>query len=425
MVAAAGGTIQGGSPATPDAIMRRTEDWQKRVLAFSGSIPEVIHAGRFVENTTSNIEISVLEGDSKNRTTDTIEDLLTSFPMSRVCNNLFLVGEMIVAFDRKNFRWESYGKSDYKHQPNKPLEVRTPEGKWEKLADNWVWFRIYRPDPSDKYAAWSTHRAMLDLLESMYVHQIADTAVAQSRLAGAGILYIPNDEFTDDPDLDGGEPEPGSQQHFEARLRDAMTDSVTNRNQQDAIVPLVMFGSAEIADSIRHVLMERNDDAKGFADRMGAYRSRYAAGIDLPSEIITGMGEANHWAAWKVDQNTWQYYLQPLAQTVVDALTVNFIRPVGEALGVTGKLTAVVDATKVIVKPDRTDAAIRLHALHALNAEAALRETGFNPDLDLHPFANQQANPSKGTQPDGAVRMPGANFRGSEGEPVGDRNVQR
>jgi hypothetical protein len=169
--------------------------------------------------------------------------------------------------------------------------------------------------------------------------------------------------------------------------------------------------------------MERNDDAKGFGERMSGYRGRYGAGIDLPKEVVTSMGEANHWAAWKVDQNTWQYYLQPLGQVVVDALTEKFIRPVAAELGSEANLVATLNATKVIVKPDRTDAAIRLHSLKALSAEAALREAGFNPD-DLHPLADMDPS-SPGTQPDGAVRMPGANFRSSEGEPIGDRNMQR
>ncbi len=421
MIASAGGTISGGSPATPDAIMRRTEDWQRRVLAYAKAIPEVGHATRFVENTMAQAEVHV-SGDD--RLVPMIEAMLASFPMSRVCTNLFLVAEVVVAFDTRTFRWQSYGKADYKYEQNKPLQVKQEDGKFHPLADDWKWFRIWRPDTDDRFAAWSCHREMLDLLEAMYVHQLADTAVATSRLAGAGILYIPNDEFMDIPVEDGGEPEPGSQAHFEKRLRDAMSDSVRDRRQQDAYVPLVMFGSAELGSSIRHVLMERNDDAKGFAERMDSYKQRYGDGIDLPSEVITSMSDANHWAAWKVDQNTWQYYLLPLGLVVVNALLENFIRPIARELGSTALITAELDATRVIVKPDRTDAAIRLHSLKALNAAAALREAGFDPVEDIHPLADIDPS-SPGTQPDGAVRMPGANFRGSEGEPIGDRNVQR
>jgi hypothetical protein len=401
--------------------MRRTEDWQKRVGAFAKAIPEMGHASRFVENTMMNAEIRVI---GSKRIAKSIEEMLASFPMSRVCVHLFQVGETVVAFDRNNFRWQSFGKGDYKYEKGKRLKIKGEDEKFHDIGDEWTWFRIWRPDPDDRFAAWSCHRDMLDTLEAMYVHQLADTAVAQSRLAGAGILFIPNDEFINSPDMDGGEPEPGTQEHFEKRLREAMSDSIRDRKAQDALVPLIMFGSAEIAGGIRHVLMERPDDAEAFERRMRAYRERYGDGIDLPKEVVTGMGDTNHWAGWKVDQNTWKYYLKPLGQVVVDALTVNFVRPIAIGLGATTVFDAELDATNVIVKPDRTDAAIRLHSLKALAAHAALREAGFDPEKDLHPLADLDPS-SPGTQPDGAVRMPGANFRGSEGEPVGDRNVQR
>lgn len=420
-MAASGGVIKGGSPATPEAIVKRTEDWQVRTLAYAKVVPEMRHAALFVNNTMS---LATIDIDGDDRIARIMAPMLSSFPMGRVCRNLFLVGEIVVAFNIRTQKWEAYGKEDFKYADKKPLEVKQADGKFRPLGNDWRWFRIWREDDSDRFRAMSCHEPMLDLCESMYLHQLADAAVAQSRLAGAGILFIPNDEFTDIPVEDGGEPEPGTQQHFEDRLRGAMAGSIADRSQQDAIVPLVMFGSAELADSIKHILMERKDDAKGFYERMSGYADRYGNSIDLPKEVIAGMGQTNHWAAWKVDQNTWQYYLRPLGQVVVDALTLRFIRPVAQELGSSSLITAKINAQEVIVKPDKTDAAIRLHSTNALSAEAALRETGFDPETDLHPLANQ-GNGSLGMQPDGAVRMPDANFRGSEGEPIGDRNVQR
>lgn len=425
LTAAVGGIMRGGSPANPESIMRRTEDWQIRTLAYQDSVPEVAHAGSFVENTTSKVSFDVQSVDAM--AARIVETELRSFPTGRVARNLFMVGEIIVGYkyntDDGVTKWKAWGKRDYKyHGENKPLEVRGKDNRWKTLDSSWKWFRIWRPDPSEMYAAWSAHKAQLDLLEALYVHQLADTAVATSRLAGAGILYIPNDEFVDMPDLDGGEPEPGSQAHFEHRLRSAMSDSLSNRNAQDAVVPLVMFGSAEYGDAIKHVLMERRDDAEAFASRMNAYRQRYGAGIDLPEEVITGMGKTNHWAGWKVDQNTWNYYLEPLVEIISEALEKNFAKPVAQMLGATDDIQVVLDPTRVIVKPDRTDAAIRLFAAGALSAEGALEAAGF----DVSQVAGApppEAN--AGTQPDGNVRMPSANFRGSEGEPIGDRNFER
>lgn len=425
LVAAAGGTIQGGSPANPDAIMRRTEDWQLRVLAYEKSIPEVGHASTFVSNVMSKTKLVVLVDGEVN---EQLTALLKWFPMGRASRNLFLVGEYVTAFkydkEAEKVRWKVFGKEDFKYEPKKPLMVRGKDDKFVQLDSEWTWFRVWREDTSNAYRAWSTHVSQLDVLEALYVHQLADTAVATSRLAGAGILYIPNDEFVDMPDLDGGEPEPGSQAHFEMRLRDAMTDSLRDRKAQDAIVPLVMFGSAEYADAIKHVLMERKDDAEAYERRINSYRSRYGGGIDLPEEVITGIGSTNHWAGWKVDQNTWNYYLEPNGQVTAEALDKNFAEAMAQALQIPGDVEVKVDATAAIVKPDRTDAGIRLYAAGALSGEGALHYAGMDEKF-IHPHANDPKGGGSATQPDGQVRMPSANFRDSEGEPSGSRNMER
>jgi hypothetical protein len=203
-----------------------------------------------------------------------------------------------------------------------------------------------------------------------------------------------------------------------------MQDSLRHRNGDDAVVPLVMFGSAEYADAIKHVLMERRDDADAFASRINAYRKRYGGGIELPEEVITGMGDTNHWAGWKVDQNTWSYYLEPMGEISSEALDTNFITPIAEGLNIEGDIEVVIDPTRAIVKPDRTDAAIRLFSTGALSGEGALHYAGMDEKF-IHPSANDNSAGKLGNQPDGQVRMPSSNFRDSEGEPVGDRNLER
>lgn len=405
--------------------MRRTEDWQRRVLSYQDSIPEIGHAGNFVENVMEKTRFVVkVDGEENEVLTSTLE----LYPIGRASRNMFLVGEYIVAFkmgDEGEVKWKVYGKNDYKDAPNRRLEVRGKDDKFRPIEPEWTWYRTWREDTSNMYKAWSSLKPQLDVMEALYVHQLADTAVATSRLAGAGILYVPSDEFTDMPDLDGGEPEPGSQAHFEMRLRDAMQDSLRNRTSQDAVVPLIMFGSAEYADAIRHVLMERRDDAEAFAKRIDAYRKRIGGGIELPEEVITGIGNSNHWSGWKVDQNTWSYYMEPLGNVQAQAVKKNFIKDMAKELKIRGKITVEIDATAAIVKPDRTDAGIRLYSTGALSGEGALHYAGMDAKF-IHPHANDPKNAGKlGNQPDGQVRMPSSNFRDSESEPVGSRNYER
>lgn len=402
--------------------MQRAENWQLRTHAYVDSVPEAGHAQRFVENTTGKTVLRVV-GDQSNAPALTRQ--IADVPIGRACANLFTVGEILLAYKYEGgrTRWNSYSHGDYKYDKGKPLKVKGEDGKFRELDAGWKWFRVFREDSSDRFKAWSTHKPMLDLLESLYIHQLADTVVAQSRLAGAGVFYVPNDELDDTPVLDGGQPEPGSQAHFEMRLREAMSDSLRSRKSEDGIVPVFMFGSAEFAEGLRHVLMERIDNAEAFAKRMEAMKQRYADGIDLPAEVVTGMGDTNHWSSWKVDQNTWQYYLEPMVAVVAAAIHQNFVVPVGMALGVRVDLTVEIDGTAVISKPDKTDAAIRAHSVGALSAEGLLHYAGFDLKY-IHPHANEPKGGGE-MQPDGQVRMPSANFRGSEGMPVGDRNFER
>lgn len=376
----AGQVVKGGSAATPEAILRRRQDWQRRVLSFADSVPEVSAASAFLHNTIGRVEFEI-EGVQEKHA-EVLERTLRSFPAGRAAENLFLVGECLAAWKYDaagaHTTWEIYGFDDWKLKGKDVIEVRGANGKWRPLEPGWSAFRMWRPDRSNRFEAWSPHKSMLELLEAMYLHQLADTAVATSRLAGAGILYVPNDGMVSIPVPDGGQPEPGTEEELRQHLVDAMMTSIRDRGGADAVIPLVLFGNAEFAGGLKHLLMERSDDAQAFATRMKAYRERYASGIDLPAEIVTGMTDANHWTAWKVDQNTWKYYLEPMAQLIADALNESYVKNIAGVLGANPiNVRVCVEGTKVIAKPDRTDAAIRLRQLGVLTAEAAAKAAGF------------------------------------------------
>jgi hypothetical protein len=243
----------------------------------------------------------------------------------------------------------------------------------------------------DRTLADSAHKALLDVTEAMYLHQLADTTVATSRLAGAGILYIPDDELPSVPVADNGTAEPGTREYVEQVIGSSMVASLKNRNVHDALVPVFLFGSAEHSKGLKHLLMERPDDADAFASRMRAYAERYAIGVDLPPEIVTGIGSVTRWTAAKVDQNFWSYYLAPLNQITADALNANFVSQLASLLNASIDATSVnltVDGSNVITKPDLTEAAIQLKKLNVISDEAAARVSGFDTETDLDPVGS-------------------------------------
>lgn len=387
--AAAGQVIRGGSPSTPKAVLRRQQKWQERVLVYADSVPEVSHAADFVAKTTAKVHILVEDGSPQN--VAVIAKQLKHFPMGRAAELIFLVGECLVMFrykaEESHTVWKVLAPGEFEiPQRNKPLKIKGKSGKMGEVGPEWRYFRIWDPCRRDRYAATSPHRAMLDLLESMYVHQLADAAIATSRLAGAGILFLPNDLAPSMPRTESGRPEPGSMEELIENLAQAMVESLRDRTSEDAFVPFMMTGDGEFGAMIRHILMERADDADAFASRMEEYAKRYGRSVPLPMEVVTGMGPANHWTAWKVDENTWSYYLAPLVGMILSALEERFADPLAGLLGDPGaSVTLTADPRDVVAKPDRTDAAIRARQLGILSAEATLRYAGFDPERDIEP----------------------------------------
>lgn len=417
--AAAGGIVRGGNPARPDAVIRSQREWQRRVLTFADSVPEVAHASSFVHHTTDRVRFEV---EGSNASSEQLTDLLDGFDLGRAAELVFLVGEILVMFSQPEeamgrVEWKVLAPGEYRYKNDrKGLEVRTAKDKFEELPGNWSYFRIWRRCRQRGYEATSSHRAQVDLLEALYLHQLADSAVANSRLAGAGILFVPNDLAHSAPRTRDGQPEDGSLEQIIDNLVAAMRDSLRDRTSEDAYVPFMLTGDPESSQALRHILMERADDAKAFAERMESYSKRYGRTVELPKEVVTGMDSANHWTAWKVDENTWSYYLEPIARLVLDGIAESFIRDVDERLvpGRRSMATISIDPRDVVAKPDRTDAALRARQLGILSAEAALKYMGFDPATDMEP--NEQIR----EQGFGGIRELPSRFRDSQGRASGE-----
>ena len=374
-------------PVSDEILSRRGVHWQRRVLGLVSVVPEASGAGALVENSLNRIVFRV--GGVSESDAQTLESYLDTFPIGRAGMLIWYVGECfpVFKFVEDDLKWDVLSPVEF-NPPKRdtPAKMRDENGKWVEMPADMRWFRTWKPDPAIRYRPWSVHRALIDLLESMYLHQHADTAVAMSRLAGAGILWWPSN--LPRMGLRDGVPEIGSQEELQMMLQEAMKQSIADRGKDEAFVPLVVFADPSGGDeqAPKHVLLERPDDAAAYKQRMEAYRGRYATSVELPVESVQGMGPANHWTAWVVKEDKWRFYLSPLAELLSVSLTNNVIKPIAEKLGIEGNPYVIADGEALIAKPDKTDAAIRMFQLGGLSNEAALEATGFaaedKPDED-------------------------------------------
>jgi hypothetical protein len=385
-------------------LSARLDAWQAKVLSYAELIPEVMTGYTFVQNT---MDMVTFEIEKFNRvqnewvTDDTAQiqgverRLNMSFKAGRASALGHLIEEAYVLFHRKadnSFVSETLAPTEIQNKNGIVVRRVLKDGKkqeWEPVDDGTTIIRIFTPDPANRDEASGPHKPLLGLLETMALELSRDQADAISVLAGNGILYIPTEILPDEVDSLDVSDTPGSRKSFENGLEEGMVLTIADRSRGEAIVPLTLYGPAEYSKDIRHILPTRPDNATESGERMAAYVERYARSIDLPAQVILGIGEANHWGDWKVDENTWAYHLYPRGQRIADALYDGLVRGILKNLGLNpDEYRLKPNATGAIAKSDISANAAVAYKVGAITVDAYVEAIGFEPG-DIKPDADE------------------------------------
>lgn len=249
-------------------------------------------------------------------------------------------------------------------------------------------------DPQTTYAArmWTPHwryqlmadspmRALLDVAEELLLLSRDVRAVARSRLAGAGILKIPEGLRMESMLEDNEDPE---SENWFGRLAAAMMTPISDEGVASAVVPIGLTGEPDSLAQLDHLLLDRPYSALAIELRAEAI-GRIATGLDVPREVLEGMSDPNHWGAWLVSDDTFRHHIEPQVIAQVDALTVAYLRPWLTAAGFAPKLVnrACIwyDAVDLISKPDPFPNALQAHD-RLIISNKALRTAGGFTDSD-------------------------------------------
>lgn len=258
------------------------------------------------------------------------------------------------------------------------FQVENEDGAWVDLpADSMVckvWRRHARKNKPD-----SPVRALLTVLRELSLLTAHVEAAATSRLAGAGILLISNEvQFpVSEANKDAEDP-------FMAELTDAMLTPIADRSAASAVVPYPVRVPPDSVDKIKHLTFATPFDEQAITLREEA-RQRFAAGMDMPAEVLLGLGDSNHWTAWQIEESAIKLHIVPMLETIVAGLTVGWLHPTGLAEASTNgwtpesieELVVWFTVDGLTVRPDRSQDAKDLYGMDAINLDALLRECGF------------------------------------------------
>lgn len=389
-------------PGKAARIYQPRQDWQKECYRHYSICGEARFAAKFFGHSVSRAVLyaaTIVSGEVVKQDTGPAADALTDLFNGRdgqtqmldsigthltIAGECYLVGREVEGVDT----WEIVSC----------LEMQVSGDSWQinygdglpavTLTEDDVVIRIWLPSPARRIEADSPFRALLPILSEIEWLTRHVFAQITSRLAGSGILIMPQGmSFPPPPDqvaTEGGAAitEPANDaDSFMRTLADAMMTPIEDPSSPSAIVPIVVTAPDDTIDKPRLLTFWSELDNASMGLRNEAIR-RFALGMDLPPEQVLGMsgtstgsssGTVSHWGAWQVEESTIKLHIEPMLDVIVNALTVGYLRPISDDRSVIAY-----DSSALRLRPDRSKEAFELYDRGLITAEALLRENGFD-----------------------------------------------
>jgi hypothetical protein len=260
------------------------------------------------------------------------------------------------------------------------LSATSSRAKWRPLdpLDSGEFYvaKLWRPDRRFRHLPDSPTRAALPTLRRLELVNRHIDATLLSRLASAGVVVFPNEmtfpvreEFADEADP------------FVAEWIETAREAIATPGTAAAVIPIPLKGPGEWIDKIKHLPFASPLDERILELRLSEIRG-LATTLTTPAELLTGMGDINHWGQWFEDESSLKTSVSPLAELIVYLLTKGWQRPMLEADGVSpaevARSVLWYDLSELAQRPDRSEAAREAYDRIEISPEAYRRESGFD-----------------------------------------------
>ncbi|MFJ9029806.1 hypothetical protein ACIRQP_14985 [Streptomyces sp. NPDC102274] len=250
-------------------------------------------------------------------------------------------------------------------------------GVKKDLALDDLLMRVWSPHPRIQYHADSAVRPALPVLREIEKASQNIAARLDSRLAGNGVMFLP--EEINFPEQESGAT---GAEGFMEYLAGIAARSMQTPGTAAAQVPVMAQIPADMIDAIKHIDLATAFDAAVVALRADGIK-RLAESLDMPNEVATGStAAANHWGSWKVEEDTYKIYIEPLLDRLGDALTTHWYRPTLTRMGVTDpdRYRLAWNTSEIVQRPNRTEDLKWLHEHDLISDETMRAEVGVGED---------------------------------------------
>lgn len=268
------------------------------------------------------------------------------------------------------------------HRQGAMITVRRPlqsGGDVLKLTDGQdLLIRAWRPHPNDIWQSDSPTRSAIPPLREIELLTKREFAELESRLTGAGVWFLP-----EGMDWPRGEGEPGDMQSFLAYLQAVAAENIRDQSRASAMVPITVTIPdqwIEHIDKLKPVTFH-SDLSDKLLEMKTAAIARVAASFEIPSELLAGLSDANHWTAWAISEEGIKR-IRPYLATIADTLTRGFLIPTLEREGIANpeRYAYAFDTSPLSTRPNRLPDALELRDRFLITDEEAVKAGAFTPE---------------------------------------------
>lgn len=377
-------------------IAQTRQTWQTLAYAYYSTVGELHYSARFVGNSMSRMKLCAA---TKPETDEDDPEIVESGPVfdavralrsprggqaglvRAMAMNLFIAGETyLVGTEGGDGRqqWDACSINELIFMGTDAYRRQAPALPPLLIDSNALVIRVWNEHPEFSLLADSSLRSCMDECEKLLLLSRADKAVARSRFAGSGILFMPAEIM---PPATRNAQDPERENPFMQKLTEAMMSSLIDETDTSSVVPLLVVGPADYGDKIKYITFDRPLNARSAALKQESI-VRIATALDLPPEVLTGKAGMNDWSAFAINEDTVRSHLMPGIELICDALTEGYLQPALKQAGVDDWDNYIVwyDAANLTQNPDRSDKAQAVYDRGGLSLEALRRENGFSEE---------------------------------------------
>jgi len=261
------------------------------------------------------------------------------------------------------------------------------------------------PDRDTIIRIWTRHPQWSALPDSAMRGLLGDCKLLQAmqqqlqahtwRGVSAGFFTVPNElSFGPaDPTDPEGEGEDDAADPLDAVLHQVLVDPIADPSAPSTVQPGVLRGPAEYLkpDVLRRIPFYDAEHVQGLETGITARVDRIARGLNLPVEKVMGHQNTTYANAAQVDEDEFNDYLRPSADTAVEALSFAFLtpqlreNPTVPPEWADGRLFVWYDPKGLIRQPDPAEKATEGWTLGLLSDDAWRAAHGYGDDAAPEP----------------------------------------